>query len=139
MTHPAPTGGDERPDPFAVDVTPPPATPPAAAYDSTELLESTPAYDSTESLESTPAYDSTELLESTPAYDSLAQETALTPAEDPALTPETDYALAPNPGAAGPLAQVKAFATDKPAVFLGLALAAGWLVGKIFSSSDDDD
>jgi hypothetical protein len=110
MTHPAPTGGDERPDPFAVAETPPPATPPAAAYDSTELLEPTPA------------------------YDSLAKESAL---EDPALTPETDYALAPNPGQSGPLAQVKAFATDKPAVFLGLALAAGWLVGKIFSSSDD--
>src|SRR5215213_3554533 len=112
MTHPAPTGG-ERPDPFAVDETPPAATPPAAAYDSTELLEPTPA------------------------YDSLAQETGLSAPEDPALTPETDYALAPNPGQSGPLAQVKTFATDKPAVFLGLALAAGWLVGKIFSSSDD--
>lgn len=117
MTHPAPTGGDERPDPFAVDETPPPATPPAAAYDSTELLEPTPA------------------------YDSLAQETALstTDTEDKALTPETDYALAPNPGQSGPLGLVKTFATDKPAVFVGLALAAGWLVGKIFSSSDDDD
>ena len=117
MTHPAPTGGDERPDPFAVNETPPPATPPAAAYDSTELLEPTPA------------------------YDSLAQETALSTAdtEDKALTPETDYALAPNPGSSGPLGLVKTFATDKPAVFLGLALAAGWLVGKIFSSSDDDD
>jgi hypothetical protein len=113
MTHPAPTGGDERPDPFAVTETPPPATPPAAVYDSTELLEPTPA------------------------YDSLAQETALTAPLDPALSPEADYALAPNPGATGPLAQVKAFAADKPAVFLGLALAAGWLVGKIFSSSDD--
>jgi hypothetical protein len=123
MTNPAPTGGDERPDvdPLAVDEVPPSAVPPA------------------------PAYDSTELLESTPAYDSLAQETALIQPVDPpepvdaALSPEADYALAPNPGAAGPLAQVKAFATDKPAVFLGLALAAGWLVGKIFSSSDSDD
>ncbi|HST67144.1 MAG TPA: hypothetical protein VLM05_18345, partial [Mycobacteriales bacterium] len=109
----APPGGDEGPDPFAVDEVPPLATPAA------------------------PVYDSTELLEPTPAYDSLAQETDFAPA--PALTPETDYALAPNPGEAGPLAQVKAFAADKPAVFLGLALAAGWLVGKIFSSSDDDD
>jgi hypothetical protein len=100
-----------------VDETPPPATPPAAAYDSSELLEPTPA------------------------YDSLAQETALSTqdTEDKALTPETDYALAPNPGSSGPLGLVKTFATDKPAVFLGLALAAGWLVGKIFSSSDDDD
>jgi hypothetical protein len=123
MTNPAPMGGDERPDvdPLAPDEVPPPAVPPA------------------------PAYDSTELLEPTPAYDSLAQETALIEPVDPiqpvdaALTPETDYALAPDPGETGVLAQVKAFATDKPAVFLGLALAAGWLVGKIFSSSDDDD
>ena len=112
MTHPAPTGGDEGPDPFAVDEVPPPAAPAA------------------------PVYDSTELLEATPAYDSLAQESA--PIAPP-LIPEADYALAPSPGGTGPLAQVKAFAADKPAVFLGLALAAGWLVGKIFSSSDDDD
>jgi len=125
MTNPAPTGGDEGPDPFATDEVPPLATPAAPAYDSTELLEPTPAY------------DSTELLEPTPAYDSLAQETALTAPLDAALTPEADYALAPNPGGTGPLAQVKAFAADKPAVFIGLALAAGWLVGKIFSSSDD--
>ena len=124
MTNPAPTGGDEGPDPFAVDEVPPPATPPTPVYDSTELLEPTPVY------------DSTELLEPTPAYDSLAQESA--PIAPP-LTPEADYALAPSPGGTGPLAQVKAFAADKPAVFLGLALAAGWLVGKIFSSSDDDD
>ena len=120
MTNPAPLGGDERPppvpnaDPLPVDEVPPPATPAAPVYDSTEL-------------------------EPTPAYDSLAQETALSTTEDKALTPETDYALAPNPGGSGSLAQVKAFAADKPAVFLGLALAAGWLVGKIFSSSDDDD
>jgi hypothetical protein len=126
MTNPAPTGGDERPDPLTVGEVPPPAVP------------ATPAYDSTELLEPTPAYDSTELLEPTPAYDSLAQETALTAPVDVALTPEVDYALAPDPGASGPLAQVKAFAADKPALFLGLALAAGWLVGKIFSSSDDD-
>lgn len=114
MTHPAPTGGDERPDPFAVTETPPLATPPAAAYDSTELLEPTPA------------------------YDSLAQETAVSAPATEDLAPEADYGLAPNPGTAGPLGQVKAFAADKPAVFLGLALAAGWLVGKIFSSDDDD-
>ena len=113
MTNPAPTGGDEGPDPFAVDEVPPPATPAA------------------------PVYDSTEILEATPAYDSLAQETSLSAPQD--LSPEADYALAPNPGGSGPLVQVKAFAADKPAVFLGVALAAGWLVGKIFSSSDDDD
>ena len=34
---------------------------------------------------------------------------------------------------------VKAFAAKQPAAFLGVALAAGWLVGKIFFSSSDDD
>jgi hypothetical protein len=117
-------GGDEpNVDPYAVDEVPPPAVPPA------------------------PAYDSTELLEPTPAYDSLAEETALT---DPLLPPvaepavplvESEYDTAVDYAASqsGPLAQVKAFATQRPAVFLGVALATGWLVGKIFSSSDDDD
>jgi hypothetical protein len=130
MTNPAPMGGDEpNVDPHAMDEVPP-----------------------------TPAYDPTELLEPTPAFDPLAQETALTePATGPATGPVTepvaepllppppplveseydtavDYAATPS----GPLAQVKAFATERPAVFLGLALATGWLVGKIFSSSDDD-
>jgi hypothetical protein len=127
MTHPAPTGGDERPDPFAVDETPPPATPPAAAYDSTELLEPTPAYDSL-------AQES-----ALPTTGTLSTTGDLSTTEDKSLTPETDYALAPNPGQSGPLGLVKTFATDKPALFLGLALAAGWLVGKIFFSSDDDD
>jgi hypothetical protein len=142
MTNPAPMGGnDPNVDPYAVDEAPP-AVPP------------------------TPAYDSTELLESTPAFDSLAQETALTePATEPATGQATEPATGPvtEPVAApllppppplveseydtavdyaatpsGPLAQVKAFATERPAVFLGVALATGWLVGKIFSSSDDD-
>jgi hypothetical protein len=130
MTNPAPMGGDEpNVDPYAVDEVPP-AVPPA------------------------PAYDSTELLEPTPAFDSLAQETALTePATEPATEPVAEPLLPPPPPLveseydtavdyaatpSGPLAQVKAFATERPAVFLGVALATGWLVGKIFSSSDDD-
>ena len=124
MTNPAPTGGDQpNVDPYAADEVPPRAVPP------------------------TPAYDSTELLEPTPAFDSLAEETALT---EPVLPPVTepvlplveseydtavDYATTPS----GTLAQVKAFAANRPAVFLGVALAAGWVVGKILSSSDDDD
>ena len=120
MTNPAPTGGDEPiVDPYAVDEVPPPAVPP------------------------TPAYDSTELLEPTPAFDSLAEETALTEPVLPPVAPlvereydtSVDYDATPS----GPLAQVKAFATNRPAVFLGVALAAGWLVGKILSSSDDDE
>jgi hypothetical protein len=102
-----------------------------------------------------PAYETTERLEPTPAYDALAAEVplsepvggggpALSPDADYALAPEADYALAPNPTDSGPLAQVKAFAAEKPAAFLGAALAVGWLLGKITSrgkrrSPSDDD
>ncbi|HEY7100011.1 MAG TPA: hypothetical protein VH573_00025 [Mycobacteriales bacterium] len=94
-----------------------------------------------------PAYETTERLEPTPAFDALAAEVPLTePVGGGAssLAPEADYALAPSPSGAGPLAQVKAFAAEKPAVFLGAALAAGWLLGKITSrgkrrSASDDD
>ena len=93
-------------------------------------------------------YEPTERFEPTPAYDALAAEAPLTEsigatAGTSALAPEADYALAPNPTDAGPLGQVKAFAAQKPAAFLGGALAAGWLLGKITSrvkrkSADDD-
>ena len=48
------------------------------------------------------------------------------------------------PTDAGPLAQVKTFAAEKPAAFLGAALAVGWLLGKITSrgkrrSASDED
>jgi hypothetical protein len=125
MTNPAPPGGEERPnvDPFLVDEASPAMPPP-------------------------PAYETTEVFEATPAYDALAAEAPLSaPAgTEPAgaLAPEADYALAPSPTDAGPLAQVKAFAAEKPAAFLGAALAAGWLLGKIMSrgkrgSADDSD
>lgn len=131
MTNPGPLGGNERPltgpdaDPLAVGQVPPPAVPAA------------------------PAYEPTELRDPTPAYDSLAEETFTDPAPlvvedvdysveqaDTAQTP--DYALAPNPSAAGVLSAVKDFASQKPAAFIAVALVAGWLVGKIFSSSDDE-
>jgi hypothetical protein len=95
-----------------------------------------------------PAYGTTDRIESTtPAYDALAAEAPLSePVGGGAstLTPEADYALAPNPTDAGAFAQVKAFAAEKPAAFLGAALAAGWLLGKITSrgkrqSASDDD
>src|SRR4051794_30601205 len=107
MTNPPPRGGDERPppvpdvDPLPVDEVPPPAMPPP------------------------PAYETTERFEPTPAYDALAAEAPLSdPLGDPGsgsstLTPEADYALAPNPTDAGPLAQVKTLAAEKPVVFLG--------------------
>jgi len=94
-----------------------------------------------------PAYGTTERIAPTPAYDALAAEAPLSePVGGGAstLTPEADYALAPNPTDARAFAQVKAFAAEKPAAFLGAALAAGWLLGKITSrgkrrpASDDD-
>jgi hypothetical protein len=123
MTNPAPLGGDERPppapiaDPLAVDEVPPPAVPAA------------------------PAYESAEPLDPTPAYDSLAAESATQPLSTPSEPlVETVYDSAADVSSpAGPLEQVKAFAADKPAVFLGAALAAGWLVGKLLPSSSDDD
>ena len=95
-----------------------------------------------------PAYGTTDRIEpATPAYDALAAEAPLSEPWEAApstLTPEADYALAPNPTDAGAFAQVKAFAAEKPAAFLGAALAAGWLLGKITSrgkrrSASDDD
>jgi hypothetical protein len=93
-----------------------------------------------------PEYGTTERLEPTPAYDALAAEAPLSePVGGGAstLTPEADYALAPDPTDAGAFAQVKAFAAEKPAAFIGAALAAGWLLGKITSrgkrrSASDD-
>ena len=97
-----------------------------------------------------PPYEPAERFEPTPAYDALAAEAPLsepiggTLGTPEPLTPEADYALVPNPTDAGPLGQVKAFAAKKPAAFLGAALAAGWLLGKITSrgrrrSAGDDD
>lgn len=131
MTNPGPLSGDERPldgpdaDPLAVGEVPPAAIPAA------------------------PAYQTTELNDPTPAYDTLAGETSIDPAplvvEDvdyevaqPDAVQTPDYALAPNPSASGVLASVKEFAAQKPAAFIAAALFAGWLVGKVFSSSDDE-
>src|SRR5215207_1421482 len=113
MTMPGPQGGD---DPLAVGEVPPPAMPPAPAYEPSELLEPTPAYD--------------ELVAETPTYDALAQEPVLSGAFEPA----------PDAGS-GPMATVRALAAKNPAAFLGGALALGWLLGKVVSafSSDDDE
>lgn len=125
MTNPGPLGGgDDRPltgpdaDLFAAGEVPPPAVPAA------------------------PAYEPTELLEPTPTYDSLAEDTVFeipltAVVVEPLVVQETDY-LAEPPVQSGPLAAVKSFAAGRPAVFIGAALAAGWLVGKVLSSSDDD-
>ena len=123
MSHPGPLGGDDRPlaDPPVVGQVPPPAVP------------------------AVPAYEPSELLEPTPAYDTLAQESGLgSPVQDaPAQEPVLSGAFEPVPAgqASGPMATLQAFAGKSPAAFLGVALAAGWLVGKLFfsSSSDDDE
>jgi hypothetical protein len=116
--------------PAALGSTPPPASPTPPAYDDpSELVQEPTAYDEAPGLPLPEADDAT--IAATPAYDALAQESGLL---DPAGT-----AAAGGTGAgAGALTKVKAFADQRPAAFLGMALAAGWLVGKLFSSSDDD-
>ena len=124
MTNPGPLSGDERPltgpddDLLAAREVPPPAQPPAPAYEPTELLEPTPAYDSV----------AREVTLGEPGYPEPG-----TPGQD------ADYQLAPNPAGSGPLVAVKAFAAQRPAMFLAAALLAGWLVGKLLPSSGDDD
>jgi hypothetical protein len=144
MSNPAPLGGDERPppvpnaDPLPVDEVPP-AMPPAPAYDTTDRLEPTPAYDALAAeapmVDPLGTSDSGSIAGSSTVDDFTTEGTG----EERALTPEADYALAPNPTDAGPLGQVKALAADKPVVFLGAALAAGWLLGKITSRGGGDD
>lgn len=130
MTNPGPLGGSERPldgpdaDPLAVGEVPPPAIPAAPAYETTRLNDPTPAYDS---LAGETAIDPAPLVVEDVDYEVAQPDTVQTP----------DYALAPNPGAAGLLSSVKGFAAQKPAAFIAVALFAGWLVGKVLSSSDD--
>jgi hypothetical protein len=60
-----------------------------------------------------------------------------TPAGD--VEPVTSYGGGQAGGsAAGALDKVKAFADQRPGAFLGALVAAGWLVGRLFSSSDED-
>jgi hypothetical protein len=132
MTNPGPHGGD---DPLAVGEVPPRAVPPAPAYEPSELLEPVPVHD--------------ELAVGTPTYDALTREPALSGdalTREPALSgdavtrePVLSGAFEPVPEAgSGPLAAVKALAEKNPAAFLGAALAIGWVLGKVFSSSDDE-
>ena len=129
-----------NPDPLPpVDEVPPPAMPAPPAYDTTEGFEPTPAYDALAA--EAPLTDplGSDTTTGTGAGSTSLGETALPAAEPTSLSPDADYALAPGPTDAGPLAQVKALATDRPAVFLGAALAAGWLVGKLTSRGDKSD
>ena len=102
-----------EPDPLAIG-TPPPARPAPPAYD-----------EPTDLLGTVPDEAAAALAAPTPAYDALAAETRFTPVEPAAP--------------AGVLAKVKAFADERPAAFLAAALVAGWLVGKLLGSDDDED
>ncbi len=124
-----PVDGSSEPDPLTAG-TPPPARPTPPAYDDpAELIDPVaPAYDEpTDLLDAIPDVEESELVAPTPAYDELAAESGFT-------TVDSEPA-----GAAGVLAKVKAFADERPAAFLAAALVAGWLVGKLLGSSDDDD
>jgi hypothetical protein len=83
-------------------------------------------------LDATPGVEASELAASsyadTPAYDALAAESSFGLTEPARPT-----------GAAGVLAKVKTLADERPAAFLVAALLAGWLVGKLLGSSDDDE
>jgi hypothetical protein len=133
MTNPAPPGGDERPPPPAYDT----GGEPTPAYDALAAeapLSANPPIESAPPLGTDPL--TAPLGGDLPDDDPL---TAPLPPVQPPLTPEADYALAPDPTAGGgPLAQVRAFAAEKPAAFVGAALAAGWLLGKITSRRSGD-
>ena len=78
-----------------------------------------------------------------PLYDEVAAETGVDPpTEEFAAIGDTGGAVYGEVGDAstpdaGPLGAVKAFAAQRPAVFLGAVLAAGFLIGRLLSSSDD--
>lgn len=131
MTNPAPPGGDERPPPPAYET----GGEPTPAYDA---LAAEAPLGTDPPTEPVPPLGTDPLT--APLGGGLPDDDPLTaPLPPVALTPEADYALAPDPMSdGGPLAQVKAFAADKPAVFVGAALAAGWLLGKITSRRSGD-
>jgi hypothetical protein len=84
-----------------------------------------------------------------PLYDEVAAETGAAdtvagPTEDLAAIGDTGGAVYGEVGDAatpdaGPLGAVKAFAAQRPALFLGAVLAAGFLIGRLLSSSDDGE
>jgi hypothetical protein len=84
-----------------------------------------------------------------PLYDEVAAETAATddiavPTEELSTIGDTGGAVYGEVGEAsaadtGPLGAVKAFAAQRPQVFLGAALAAGFLLGRLLRSSGDEE
>ena len=75
-----------------------------------------------------------------PTYDAAAD--LVQPAEPTTTVPADDsygrHAY-PDEAGGGILDKVKAFADQRPELFLGVTLLVGWLVGRLFSSSDDSD
>jgi hypothetical protein len=72
-----------------------------------------------------PLYD--EVASRTEAFEAIGDTGAAVYGDDPAM------------GGGGALGKVKAFAAQKPQLFLGAALAVGFVLGRLFSSSDDDE
>ena len=71
-----------------------------------------------------------------PLYDEVASSQAF---EEIGDTGDAVYGSDPALGGGSPLDRVKAFASAKPQLFLGAALAVGFVLGRLFSSSDDDE
>lgn len=127
MTNPGPPGEDERPLP-GPDIgmgLPESGTQHATSTDF-ELPLDRPADSDTDPLLTTPP-----LAQPTPpTYDDPAD--LVQPVEPTTTVPTAE-------AAGGLLEKVKAFADQRPAAFLAAALVAGWLVGKLLGSSDDDE
>lgn len=128
MTNPGPPSGDPLAGPDASMGMPESGTHHATSRDLPlpGIVEDTDRFPLGGGRDAPRAYDPP-VVEPTPAYDALAEETGL-----------VDYDASYQDAAPGPLGKVTAFAAEKPAAFIAAALVAGWLVGKLFGSSDDD-
>jgi hypothetical protein len=138
MTNPGPPGGDERPlaGPETGMGLPESGTQHATSTDFALPVDrfADPAPDplssggtSTAEVSSTPP----PAQPASPLYDELVTPAVVEVHE----VVETDQPTA----ASGVLAKVKAFAAQRPEAFLGATLVAGLLVGRLLSSSDDDE
>ena len=128
MTNPAPPGGGEESPAYDVGSEPTPAYDALAAE--TPLATNPPTEQPP-----APVLGDDPLTGPRDLPDDDPLTAPLPPTQPPTtLTPEADYAIAPNPGGGGgPLAQVTAFAKEKPAAFLGVAVSTGWLLGWLSS------
>ena len=136
MTNPGPPGGDERP-------LTGPETGMGLPESGTQHATSTDALP----VDRFAAPDPDPLLSGGVTAESVS---STPPPAQPAASPLYDELVSPTGGEVvgvdepaasdgGALAKVKAFAAQRPAAFLGATLAAGLLVGRLLSSSDDDE